>query len=154
MMYLAVNINDENHNVTSLIVNIFTKSKSYHVEPVFSDGYAYRASPKQVGYVKEEYNYYEWTLIPLPFIDEVNEAIIRKWFDDLDETHPKYDFLGAISGVFGSSREDPDKWYCGELCVKAFGKYVPELNELTWATPEKVWKYVSDHVKYKHSDGE
>ena len=154
MMHLAVNINDEQHNVTSVIINIFTKSKAYHVEPVFSDGYAYRASSKRMGFVKEDYNYYEWLLIPLPFVSEVEESIIRKWFEDLNETQPEYDYLGAISGVFGSDREDPTKWYCGELCVKAFGRHIPELTQLKWATPEKVWKYTSDHVKYKHNNGE
>ena len=146
MMYLAVNINDYQHNVSSFIVNLFTWSKAYHVEPVFSDGYAFRASPKQMGYLKEKYNYYEWLLIPCDFINEEEEATIRKWFDELAKSNPKYDFLGAISGVFGSSREDPSKWYCGELCVKAFGDKIPELKELSWATPEKVWKLVSEYV--------
>jgi hypothetical protein len=150
MMYLAVNINDYQHNVTSVIVNLFTWSKAYHVEPVFSDGYAFRASPKYMGYIKEKYNYYEWLMIPCSFITEVEEAIIRKEFDELADRNPKYDYLGAISGVFGSSRQNPNKWYCGELCVKAFGEHIPALKELSWATPEKVWELVAEYVN-EHS---
>ena len=68
------------------------------------------------------------------------------WCEELNVRNIKYDWLGALSGLFGSSREDSDKWFCGELCVRAFGKFIPELERLKWATPEDVWRIVANYV--------
>ena len=146
MMRLAVAINDPEHKLSSALISLFTRSHAYHVEPVFSDGATFCCSPKFMGKTNRKYDHYHWILIPCPFVDEDSEKEFRVWCEELNVRNVKYDWLGAISGLFGSSREDSSKWFCGELCVKAFGKYIPELEKLKWATPEKVWKIVANYV--------
>ena len=143
MMYLAIAVNDPNHAISSAIVNICTKAKAYHVEPVFSDGSAFCCSPKCMGMITRHYDSYHWVKIPCPFITIQQEKEIRKFCDDLDSKKPKYDWLGAISGFFGSKKENRRRWYCGELCVKIFTGIIPDIEKIKWATPDKIWKHVA-----------
>jgi hypothetical protein len=83
---------------------------------------------------------YHWVMIPLPDITTVQEYLIRAKAKELYCKKPKYDYLGAISGFFGSSRQDKDNWYCGELVVELLSPYIPKLNTLDWATPEDIWR--------------
>jgi hypothetical protein len=147
MMYLAVAINEPDNSLIAAIINIFTKSKAHHVEPVFSDGTAFNARPGGVELIKRDYDYYNWLLVPCPFMSEEDEKVARNKADSIMTAHPGYDYLGAIAGIFGSSREDPSKWYCGELCAVIFGDKVQELNTRSWDTPEFVWKTISDYVR-------
>lgn len=141
MIQVAILINDPNKSILSRIVSFFTRSVASHVELVFSDGAAAIVTPKERVLAKREdpYDCYHWVMIPLPEITEVQEALIRKRAEELFAENPKYDYLGAISGFFGSCRQDKSKWYCGELVVELLKDYVPELNVLYWAIPEEIW---------------
>lgn len=146
MMYLAVAINEPDNKLSAAFINIFTLSKAHHVEIVFSDRWTLSARPGFVGLMQRQYNYYDWLMIPLPMITEERERVIRDWAKALSDSCPKYDYLGACSGFFGSKRNDPTKWFCGELCAKALEEDIPELETLKWATPEHVWKLVSNYA--------
>lgn len=145
MMKLAVEVNADHNNWIANIVSIFTRARAFHVEPVFSDGTAFVATPSFVGLTAHVHDYdnYHWVLINCPWIDEAEEQKQRTWAEGINIYNLKYDYLGAISGAFHIHKEDPNKWYCGEVCVKVFGDTVPELKKLKWATPDKVWKLIA-----------
>ena len=141
MIQVAILINDPNKSIFSRIVNVFTRSVASHVELVFSDGVATIVTPQERVLAKREepYDLYHWVMIPLPEITEEQEKAIREKAEKLFAMHPKYDYLGAISGFFGSCRQDKSKWYCGELVVELLKDYVPELGVFYWAIPEEIW---------------
>lgn len=142
MLHVAILINDPNKSIFSSIVQVFTKSVASHVELVFSDGVATIVTPQQVELAKRDtkYDKYHWVMIPLPEITSAQEAAIRKRAEELFAEHPKYDYLGAISGFFGSSRQNKSKWYCGEMVVELLKDYILELGILYWAVPEDIWR--------------
>ena len=146
MMFLAVAINEPDNKLIASLINIFTCSKAHHVEVVFSDGWTLSSRPGFVGLMQRQYNYYDWLMIPLDTINSEREKVIRKWAEDLTLLEPKYDYLGAFSGLFGSARDNPEKWFCGELCAKALEEDIPELKALDWATPEKIWKLMNNYA--------
>ena len=118
MLQLAVLVNDPKKSWLSKLVNIFTRSHASHVELVFSDDVATIVTPSTIALAKRGFN-----------------KTIKRF---------KYDYLGAISGLFGSARQNKDKWYCGEIVAELLKDYIPELGELDWATPDKVWKIVAE----------
>ena len=145
MIKLAIVVNPVGHKFLGNIVSFFSKGRAIHVEPVFSDGTAFIADPTFVGLKNrfKSYDKYHWVLIDCPWITKEEETKLRSWAETLCKVPRSYDFLGAVSGVLGSKREDPEKWYCGEICIKIFGGDIPELNELSWGTPDKIWQYVA-----------
>lgn len=148
MMKLAIEVNAYSGDWLANLVSLFTRSRAFHVEPVFSDGVAFVATPSFTGLSSHAYDKYHWVLIDCPWIDAEEEKKQRVWAESVVLKDIKYDYLGAISGFFGSDREDPNKWYCGEVCAKIFGDTVPELKELKWAIPDKVWEIIA-----KKADG-
>lgn len=142
MLHVAILINDPDKSLISTIIRQFTRSVAIHTELVFSDGVATIVTPNQVALAKRpgKYDMYHWVMIPLPDITTVQEYLIRAKAKELYCKKPKYDYLGAISGFFGSSRQDKDNWYCGELVVELLSPYIPKLNTLDWATPEDIWR--------------
>lgn len=148
MLQLAVLVNDPKKSWLSKLVNIFTRSHASHVELVFSDGVATIVTPSTIALAKRAsgYDKYHWVLVPLPHIYEAQEYIIRYNANLLYAKRFKYDYLGAISGLFGSARQNKDKWYCGEIVAELLKDYIPELGELDWATPDKVWKIVAENA--------
>jgi hypothetical protein len=146
MLQVAILINDPHKSILSRIVNLFTRSTASHVEIVFSDGMATIVTPSERVLAKrdEPYDLYHWVMIPLPEITYLQESLIRKKAEEIFASHPKYDYLGAISGFFGSSRQDKSRWYCGELVVELLRDYVPELAALNWAIPEDIWFMLAD----------
>ena len=145
MLHVAILINEPNKSLLSAIVQIFTRSVASHVELVFSDGLATIVTPKCMALVQRPntYDLYHWVMIPLPDISAFQESLIRSRARTILYNKPKYDYLGAIAGFFGSSRQNKNKWYCGELVAELLGEYIPELKELKWATPEKVWRILT-----------
>lgn len=142
MLHVAILINDPDQELVSTIIRKFTRSVAIHAELVFSDGVATIVTPKQVELAKRpgKYDKYHWVMIPLQDITPLQEYLIRARAIEIYAEKPKYDYLGAISGFFGSSRQNKNKWYCGELVVELLSPYIPELNALDWAIPEDIWR--------------
>lgn len=145
MLHVAILINDLDKSLLSTIVRKFTRSIATHVELVFSDGTATIVTPKWIELAKrpDKYDMYHWVMIPLPDITPMQESLIRARAKEIYDKNPKYDYLGAISGFFGSSRQNKNKWYCGELVVELLSPYIPELNKLDWAIPKDIWRILT-----------
>lgn len=148
MMHVAVLINDPTKSWMSRVVQIFTKSVSSHVELVFSDGVAAIVTPSWMALDKrkEPYDLYHWVMVPLPFITDEMETSIRASTEAIFENEPEYDYLGAVSGYFGSTKQNSSQWYCSELIVDLLRDYVPEFDEVSWATPDFIWKTLVDKL--------
>lgn len=145
MLHVAILINDTDKSLLPMIVRKFTRSVATHVELVFSDGVATIVTPKCIELAKrsDKYDMYHWVMIPLPDITPMQESLIRARAKEIYDKKPKYDYLGAISGFFGSSRQNKNKWYCGELVVELLSPYIPELSTLDWAIPEDIWRILT-----------
>ena len=145
MMYLATAVNDS--SLVSSLISIYTRSRSYHSELVFSDGSAFAISGKGIEMVKRKYDWYKWHLVPLPMVESGDEEFIKKDVQEILESNPKYDWLGAIGGMWCSHLQNPDKWYCSEFCRKELKRFIPALNnDDKWITPDRLLKIVSEYV--------
>ncbi len=151
MMKLAVEVNARRGNLIANIIRICTRAKAFHVEPVFSDGTAFVATPSFVGLTSHtnDYDGYHWVLIDCPWMTDAEEQKQRTWAEGINIHNLKYDYLGAISGFFGAHKENSEKWYCGEICAHVFGDAIPELKKLKWCTPDKIWKIIAERTHKK-----
>ena len=152
MMHLAVAVNDRSSSMIPFLVSLFTWSKAYHCELIFSDGTTISASPEHVGYRNAHYGRYKWVLVPLLQIDEITEQNIRKAANELVDKHPTYDYIGAIFGRFKASTADNDKWYCSELCRHLLRDYISTINDDKWITPDRMWSSVADDLKQRYPE--
>lgn len=146
MLKLAVALNDPNKSIVSRVIHACTKSAAYHCELLFSDGKSLIVTPKYLGIGLKSYNFYNWALVPIPGIDEETEIDIREKCESILAKKPKYDYLGAISGFFGSKKEKSDKWFCSELIAYLLKPYIPTLDTDKWMTPDRLWKLLSDRI--------
>lgn len=153
MMHLAVAINDKDRELMPIFVSIFTLSKSYHTELVFSNGEAVICGPSGIYFGTRTYDKYHWVLVPIPWITEDEEEEVRVWCQKVVDEHPKYDWLGAICGGISAFIENPKKWFCSELCCAALQPYTEPLSKdatniflRKWWTPELLWRTVSEYL--------
>lgn len=145
MMYLATAVNDS--SLMSSLISLYTRSRSYHSELVFSDGSAFAISGKKIDMVKRKYDWYKWHLVPLPMILSGDEEFIRKDVCEILASKPKYDWLGAIGGMWCSRLQNPNRWYCSEFCRKELRRFIPALNnDDKWITPDRLLKIVSEYI--------
>ena len=145
MMYLATAVNDS--SLVSSLISIYTRSRSYHSELVFSDGSAFAISGKGIEMVKRKYDWYKWHLVPLPMVESGDEEFIKKDVQEILESNPKYDWLGAIGGMWCSRLQNPDTRYCSAFCRKELKRFIPTLNnDDKWITPDRLLKIVSEYV--------
>lgn len=145
MMYLATAVNDS--SLVSSLISIFTRSRSYHSELVFSDGYAFVISGKRIEMVKRNYGWYKWHLVPLSMIESHDEELIKKDVQEILASNPKYDWLGAIGGMWCSRLQNPNRWYCSEFCRSELKRFIPTLNnDSKWITPDRLLRIVSEYV--------
>ena len=145
MMYLATAVNDS--SLVSSLISIYTRSRSYHSELVFSDGSAFAISGKGIEMVKRKYDWYKWHLVPLSMIESHDEELIKKDVQEILASDPKYDWLGAIGGMWCSRLQNPNRWYCSEFCRSELKRFIPTLNnDSKWITPDRLLKIVSEYV--------
>ena len=145
MMYLATAVNDS--SLVSSLISIFTRSRSYHSELVFSDGSAFAIGGKSIEMVKRKYDWYKWHLVPLSMIKSHDEELIKKDVQEILASNPKYDWLGAIGGMWCSRLQNPNRWYCSEFCRSELKRFIPTLNnDSKWITPDRLLRIVSEHV--------
>lgn len=145
MMYLATAVNDS--SLMSSLISIYTRSRSYHSELVFSDGHAFSISGKSIEMVKRKYDWYKWHLVPLPMIESGDEECIKQDVEEVLKSNPKYDWLGAICGMWCSHLQNPNNWYCSEFCRMELRRFIPTLNkDDKWITPDRLLKIVSEYI--------
>lgn len=148
MMYLATAVNDRDAVLIPSVISLFTFGRAYHSELVFSDNNAIVVTPKLIGYAKHTYDWYEWSLVPLPMITPEDELKIRADADGILAGHPTYDYFGAILGQFGKWANSESRWYCSELCRYLLRNHFKDLGERDkFISPTTLWKKVAAQVK-------
>ena len=156
MIHLAVAINDKDDRLIPKLVSLFTFSAAYHTELVFSNGDAIFASHTSgVTWVQRDYNPYNWVNIPLPWIGRREQVFVREWCDALVQQDAQYDWSGAIFGGIWNNIEDPNRWFCSELCAAAIRDYTPPIaayGTKKWWSPRELWKVCSDYLVELKSD--
>lgn len=152
MMYVAVALNGRSSELIPALVSLFTWSKAYHCELVFSDGYAVVCDPLGVRIEKREYDHYRWCFVPLPMINEPEEESIRVEAERLVSLNPKYDYLGALLGRFHANFQNKNKWFCSEITQYLLKPYIYGLNTDEWMSPGDVWKITADYITLNYPD--
>ena len=155
MLHLAVAINDKDRNLIPVIVSLFTLSKAYHTELVFTDNTVLICDPSGIRFGTRVYDRYHWVLVPLPWITKTQEKEIRAHCEEIVAGKPKYDWLGAIFGGLASCFDNPRKWFCSELCRYVLKDFTASLADestilckfrKTWWTPELLWRTLSEYL--------
>jgi len=97
------------------LVRWFTRSKYSHVELCFTEDLAFSADAwqtKRTRFIKANFNPAHWDyrdfVVNLPQWQQMYDAAV------VINNRP-YDYLGILSFVTRSSRQDQDKWFCSEV---------------------------------------
>ena len=153
MMHIAFAIHERNKSIIPTIVSLFTWSKAYHCQLVFSDGVAITTDiSKDVHFTETTYDKWHWILLPLPWITEEDENNIRIASDVLVKNHAGYDLVGAIFGRFSKWFDTKGEYFCTELCAELLSMYTPELFSDTWYNPDEIWKIINDKLMKEYPD--
>lgn len=122
-------------NFYDFVVRLFTLSKYSHCELVI-DGISYSSSPRDNGVRSKviDFNPEHWDII------EVN-ADKQKALDFFNkELGKKYDWRGAIKSVVPFLiKNDPNRWFCSEICAEALG-----IEDSEYITPVKLYLLCKD----------
>lgn len=151
MMKIAFSLNKRDPEITSFLISLFTWSKCFHCELIFSDGKSLRCDSNGVYWSTRPHPYYLWTVLPLPDINEEQENMLRARAEKIVASNAKYDWFGAILGKFSPYWNNLDRWFCSELCVHLLNLVYADINELTdttkkYWTPEMLWKEIGTHL--------
>lgn len=104
------------------IIRLVTNGKYSHCEFLFPDGRMFSAdawSKSQVRFTTD-YNLDNWDIVRIDISTE-QMAKLLKWCEFKSDS--KYDWLGVIRFVIPFIPQDPDKWFCSELCAAGL-KYI------------------------------
>ena len=153
MMHIAFAIHERNKSIIPTIVSLFTWSKAYHCQLVFSDGVAITTDiSKDVHFTETTYDKWHWVLLPLPWITEEQENDIRITSSVLVENRADYDLIGAIFGRLSKWFNNSGDYFCTELCAELLSTYTPELFKDTWYNPDDIWKIINDKLMKEYPD--
>lgn len=131
---------------------IFSLSKTYHSELLFSDGVTLTCDPSGVYFTKRVFDRYNQVELPIPWINKDQELMIRKEAEKIVASRPKYDWLGVIFGSTFNNLNDESKWFCSELCKHLLKPYTTTIREERWYSPNRLWYYVNQYLmKYDHA---
>ena len=116
--------------LTDMAIRLWTWSKYSHVElrfntvpPTDSDDHAlcFSSSGRDGGtrfkYIDLTDGRWDRWRVEKPAV----EAAIFQWC--LGKTGKKYDFLGIFGFIIGKQLQDPEKWYCSEICAAALRRH-------------------------------
>lgn len=135
-MKLAFKIADPSNWIEREIAKKDPPYKHSHVELVFSDGScfssrAYASSTdnhKQNGtsFDRQEFPPDRWDVVEIPLSPE-DEKTVLDWCEENDGEF--YDFDGVLAFKLFVFHEDPNKWFCSEICTAAL-QHVNLFNDL------------------------
>lgn len=146
MMCVAIAVNNRNPQLIPTLVSLFTWSKAYHCELIFSNGKSLVVDPSGVYWSEAEFDPYQWVVLPLPQVTPEAEAKILSEAQSIIEKKPKYDWLGAIFGKFAKFLDREDRWFCSELTAYLLRDQLPKFDYDRWISPAGVWRVVADYL--------
>lgn len=159
MMKIAFAVNSRNSAIMPWFISMFTWSKVYHSEIIFSDDKTITAHPDGgVEFLDNiDYDYYHWIVLPLPWIDDIEERHIRKEAERIVASGAKYDYIGAVLGPIWPHMQDNNKWFCSELCAHLLYNASLTIWEdagrgVRWFTPERIWRNLSEEISWRNKE--
>ena len=136
-----------NKTIFDKITTWRTGGSHSHVELVFSTGESFSSSQWDGGvrFKKIEYDTLKWDILEL-FTNQYSEKVILEWCKT--QNGKNYDWRGVLGIFIGKKEDDPDKWFCSEICTKAL-QQVGLLTHLVpcYTSPETLWNSVMSMVK-------
>lgn len=109
-----------------------------HVELQFSDGSSFSSRAGVSGdkrngtsFAEIDYNPDEWVAVPIP-VDEVEESLVKAFC--VRNAGESYDFTGVAAFKCWMLHQDPEKWFCSEVCITA----LQEMGRFMHLIPHKI----------------
>lgn len=148
MVSLAFSLNKRDPELTSFLISLFTWSKCFHCELIFSDKKVLRCDNKGIYWTEAIHPYYLWTVLPLPTITTEQEQSMREKAEQLVASKAKYDWTGAILGSFSPYFNSPERWFCSELCAYLLTDALPMIftDPKKYWTPGNLWKAIGAYL--------
>lgn len=147
MLHAMFAVNSRDKTIMPAVISLFTWSKCYHVELLFTDNMALTSTPKGgVHFIERRYDTYNWVALPIPWVKARHAKEIRRWGESLVEAKTQYDFSGAVFGRFSKKMDNPKKYFCSELVAEALRQYSDFLRNDRWYSPEMLWQSLSNHL--------
>lgn len=125
-------------NIVDKLTSMWTSGPYSHCELYFEDiDDCYSASPREnmCRFKKININDGHWEIVDLDDSKYDQKQIIRLAEDQLGKP---YDWIGIIfSQIFPINKQDPNKWFCSEICAYLLGFDNPHKID-----PNKLFKKI------------
>ncbi len=147
MLQAAFNIGQPT-DLIDRIIRFLTKGEYYHCELIFSNGDAYSADPKSgTRYTTIDYkDTTKWILLPLFWITEQQEKLIRAFCDD--ECGCKYDWTAVLFGWLFTPVESDTNWYCCEVMHSAIRPFLKTVKD-KWYSPIQLFRALQSEITWQ-----
>lgn len=121
------------------IIRIATRGTYSHCELLFPDGQMF-SSDAWSGGVRwnDNYNLDNWDIIEID-IPDFKLSTLEDWCTS--KQNKKYDWLGVVRFIVPFLKQDPDKWFCSELCgagLKFIG-VIPVKTKTSKLSPQELY---------------
>lgn len=143
-MSIAFAINNSNKKLIPTIISIYTFSKYYHCELVFSDNKTLCCSVKGLQWLNRDYTKNNWEVLPLNKISGVQEYQIREEAADIFLNYKGYDWIAAVLGRLNYRINDTNRWFCSELCAHLLEPYYDAITRTRWWSPDALYKAIKN----------
>lgn len=120
------------------LICLLTRSPYSHCELVFRDGMSFgiKNPTDKTTFFQMTYPVDKWDLIPLTWITAEQETCIRHFCQQT--TQSKYDIWAMLLGWWCPASDNPNKWFCSELCTRVLLPYTPSLRD-KWYSPGSLY---------------
>lgn len=132
-------------NFIDKVIRLFTRSKYSHCELLLPDGRMFSSDGWDNGKVRynDKYNINNWDFIDIN-ITNGELLTLLSWCDH--KIGLKYDWLGVFRFVLPFLKQDPDRWFCSELCAAAL-KFIGKIGmniKTSGLSPNALFKLLVD----------
>lgn len=136
-------------NLYGKIIRFLTNSPYSHCLLQFSDGSSFSSSHADGGSCFQDKENTEkliadieaWDSISLPWISPAQEKRIYLFCRQEDSC--EYDYFGVLFGWLNSRYQNPDKWFCSEICLSVILPFTKGIRD-QWYSPGALYNAVRD----------
>lgn len=119
-----------------------TNGNHSHVEIIFADGFSFSSSQWDGGVRFKDILYTstdKWDILDIPDMGVRKEKLMKEWCES--QVGKKYDYRGILRFFVGVKEDNPDKWFCSEICCAALQRVrvLPSLLVPSQMSPEDLY---------------
>jgi hypothetical protein len=113
-------------NFSDKIIRLVTRSKYSHCELLLPDGRMFSSDGWDNGKVRYTYKYNinNWDFVDIDITDGELLTLIS-WCNH--KIGLKYDWLGVFRFIIPFLKQDPERWFCSEICAAAL-RFINKIN--------------------------